>query len=66
VPERVGAAGGLADDLDPLLLEQVAQARAEQVVVVDQEDPDRVLLCIVDWRGLVQLLPPSETGRRPV
>jgi hypothetical protein len=43
VLERLGAARGLGDDVDALLLEQVAQTRAKEVVVVDQQDPDRLL-----------------------
>ena len=35
--ERLGPGLGLADDVDALLLEQRSQARAEEVVVVDQE-----------------------------
>ena len=40
-PERLVAVGRLADDLDALLLEQVAQAGPEQVVVVDEQDAQR-------------------------
>ena len=41
---RLVAAGRLADDLHALLLEQVAEARAEQVVVVDDEHAERLCL----------------------
>src|SRR5581483_8074268 len=36
-PHRLAAVGRLADHLDALLLEQVAQARAEEGVVVDEQ-----------------------------
>jgi hypothetical protein len=41
-------ARGFADDVDSLLLEQVAQPRPEEVVVVDEEDADRVILDALD------------------
>ena len=43
--ERLGARLGLAADVDALPLEQRAQAGAEEVVVVDQEDPRREERC---------------------
>ena len=36
------AGRGLADDLDALLLEQVAEPRPEQVVVVDDQHAERL------------------------
>ena len=36
--DGLGSVGGLADDLDGLLLEQVAQPGPKQVMVVDQQD----------------------------
>jgi hypothetical protein len=47
-------ARGLGDDVDALLLEQVAQAGAEEVVVVDEQDADGVALGFPDRYGLVQ------------
>src|SRR5437868_2594061 len=44
VAERVVSGGRLADDVDALLLEEVAQTRAEKVVIVDQEHA---------WTGLL-------------
>ena len=41
---RLVSAGSFADDLHSLLLEQVAEARAEQVVVVDDEHTERLCL----------------------
>ena len=41
-PDRVGALPRLAHDHDALLLEQVPQAGPEQVVVVDQQDAERL------------------------
>src|SRR5918996_706874 len=42
--DRVGAGARLGDHVDPLLLEQVAEPRPEQVVVVHEEDAERVAL----------------------
>ncbi len=59
-PDGFRTARGLADDLDALLLEQVAQARAEQVVVVDDEHSERITLPLLGrLQHLAQLLPPS-------
>jgi hypothetical protein len=58
VVERLGAAGGLGDDVDALLLEQVAQAGAEEIVVVDEEDANRVRPCLLPGCCLVQRCPP--------
>ena len=44
--ERLRPARGLADDVDALLLEQVAQTRAEQVVIVHEQDADVMGLLI--------------------
>ena len=38
--ERLGAVCRLADDLNALLFEQVAQPRPKQAVIVDDEDAD--------------------------
>ena len=38
----VRARRGLADDLDPLLLEEAAQARAEEILVVDEKHAKRL------------------------
>jgi hypothetical protein len=58
VVERFGAAGGLGDDVDALLLEQVAEARAEEVVVVDEQDADRVRAVLLNGCCVVQRCPP--------
>ena len=34
------AVAGFADDLDALLLEQVAEPGAEEIVIVDEQDPE--------------------------
>src|SRR5207253_10535292 len=41
-PHRLAAGRGFADDLDTLLLEQVAETRAEKVVVVDDQHAERL------------------------
>jgi hypothetical protein len=41
---RLAAARRLAHDGDALLLEQVPETCAEQVVVVDDQDPERLVL----------------------
>jgi hypothetical protein len=38
-PQRIGSVLRLADDQYALLFEQVAQPRAEQVVVIHEQDP---------------------------
>jgi hypothetical protein len=58
VVERLGAAGGLGDDVDALLLEQVAKARPEEVVVVDEEDADGVRPVFLNRCCVVQRCPP--------
>jgi hypothetical protein len=63
--KRLTAAGGFGDDIDSLLLEQVAQAVPEQVVVIDEEDANRVLAGVLGRCDLVQrcLLKPLERQR---
>ena len=45
--KRLGPVGSLADDLDGLLLEQVAKTGPKEVVVVHQQDSERV--CRAGW-----------------
>jgi hypothetical protein len=52
--QRLGAARGLGDDVHALLLEQVAEPRTEEVVVVDEKDAERLSLGLSPWCGLVQ------------
>ena len=55
---RLGAGRRLADDLHALLLEQVAQACAEQIVVVDDQHAERLGLPLLGcWHRLAQLDP---------
>jgi len=58
VVECLGAAGSLGDDVDALLLEQIAKAGAEEVVVVDEEDADGVRPGFLDGCCVVQRCPP--------
>ena len=58
-PHGLGAARRLADDLDSLLLEQVAEACPEQVVVVDDQHAERVGLTLLGWlQHFAQIAPP--------
>jgi hypothetical protein len=52
--DRFGAARGLADDLEPLLLEQVSDSRPEEIVIVDDQNAERLawaLLCCLCCLG---------------
>jgi hypothetical protein len=53
--ESVGAVVALTDDLHALLLEQIAQARPKQVVVVDEQDARLRRLRIVGVVGQLGL-----------
>ena len=57
-PQRLGAVRRLADDVHALLLEQVAQAGPEEVVVVDEQDAQLVLVGPSVGRGRRSALPP--------
>jgi hypothetical protein len=61
VLERLGAARGLGDDVDALLLEQVAEPGAEEIVVVDQQYADGVP-AVLGRCDVVQLNPPRRGG----
>ena len=62
-PHRLGAAGCLADDLDALLLEQVPESGAEEVVVVDDQHAKRVGLTLLGClQHFAQITTPSWRG----
>ena len=51
--DGLGSGGGLADDLEPLRLEEVPQAGAEEILVVDEQNAERL--------RRARLLPPSRS-----
>ncbi len=63
--DRLGARRGLADDLEPLLLEQVPQAGPEEVVVVHEQHTEWLRLAFL---GRFHQLSHRESplSRRPV
>jgi len=48
VRHRLGAGSRLTDDVEPLFLEQVAETRAEQVVIVHQQHTERFRLAFLN------------------
>ncbi len=65
-PERLGSRPGFADDRDALLFEQVPEAGAEEIVVVDEKDADVALLAVLYRFGLAQRKTPATLGETEV
>jgi len=63
-PERLCAGRGLADDRDTLLLEQVAETGAEEVVVVDEKDADAAFFDVPYRFALAQKAAPYRRSER--